>query len=302
MSNYNTLQALPLTAPTSLFPPITAWQHPPPLQVHAASNALSCFRALFYSSLTLADDDDNTAGTGGGVAKRQRLEALAGSDVASAYPDTSVQFDAPAALDHSSAVAAIAEAYAPVSRDKAAAEQEKREAAAAALKTAQAAAAAKRQRESAITQAVSKLDGVLSGIGGDGGGEALEWELPSEDEEEVEAAAGGLRSTEEWKQYVATYGQAYTERYFASYYHAQVVHPPPPLPSRSCCIEAAAAMHIQLLPISRLPPTRPPPLPPPSADAAPVRRRRRPRLPQAERAAHRPPAVVAAQAMLRHLQ
>jgi len=215
-----------------------------------------------------------------------------------------VQFDAPAALDHSSAVAAIAEAYAPVSRDKAAAEQEKREAAVAALKAAQAAAAAKRQRESAITQAVSKLDGVLSGIGGDGGGEALEWELPSEDEEEEEAAAGGLRSTEEWKQYVATYGQAYTERYFASYYHAQVVHSPPPAPLSFVRIEAAAAIHASHTAAAHFPPlpTRPPPFPPPPPDAAPVRRRRRPRLPQAERAAHRPPAVVAAQAILRRLQ
>ena len=72
--------------------------------------------------------------------------------MASAYPDTSVQFDAAPALDHSSAVAAIAEAYAPVSRDKAAAEQEKREAADAAAKAAQAAAAARRQREAAINQ------------------------------------------------------------------------------------------------------------------------------------------------------
>ena len=100
----------------------------------------------------LADDDDAATAAGGGGAKRQRLEALAGSDVASAYPDTSVQFDAQPALDHSSAVAAIAEAYAPVSRDKAIAEQEKREAAAAAAKAAQAAAAAKRQRDAAINQ------------------------------------------------------------------------------------------------------------------------------------------------------
>jgi sRNA-binding protein len=63
-----------------------------------------------------------------------------------------VQFDAAPALDYSSAVAAIADAYAPVSRDKAAAEQEKREAAAAAAKAAQAAAAAKRQRDTAINQ------------------------------------------------------------------------------------------------------------------------------------------------------
>jgi len=173
--------------------------------------------------LAAADDDDAAAAAAGGGAKRQRLEALAGSDVASAYPDTSVQFDAQPALDHSSAVAAIAEAYAPVSRDKAIAEQEKREAAAAAAKAAQAAAAAKRQRDAAINQAQSKLDGVLSGIGGEEG-EALEWELPSEEEEEAAAAgASDLRSTEEWKQYVATYGQSYTERYFASYYHSQML-------------------------------------------------------------------------------
>jgi hypothetical protein len=100
-----------------------------------------------------AEYDDAAADDSGvGAVKRQRLEALAGSDVASAYPDTSVQFDAAPALDHSSAVAAIAEAYAPVSRDKAAAEQEKRESAAEAAKAAQAAAAAKRQREAAINQ------------------------------------------------------------------------------------------------------------------------------------------------------
>ena len=52
-----------------------------------------------------------------------------------------------------------------------------------------------------LVQAESKLDGVLSGIGGEEG-EALEWELPSEEEEEA-AAASDLRSTEEWKQYVA---------------------------------------------------------------------------------------------------
>ena len=103
--------------------------------------------------ILVAEDYDAAAAEGGGAAaKRQRLEALAGSDVASAYPDTSVQFDAAPALDHSSAVAAIAEAYAPVSRDKAAADQEKREAAEAAAKAAQAAAAAKRQREAAINQ------------------------------------------------------------------------------------------------------------------------------------------------------
>ena len=54
-----------------------------------------------------------------------------------------------------------------------------------------------------LLQAQSKLDGVLSGIGGEEG-EALEWELPSEEEEEAAAAgASDLRSTEEWKQYVA---------------------------------------------------------------------------------------------------
>jgi hypothetical protein len=101
----------------------------------------------------LAEYDD-AAGDDSGVGgvKRQRLEALAGSDVASAYPDTSVQFDAAPALDHSSAIAAIAEAYAPVSRDKAIADQEKREAAAAAAKAAQAAAIAKKQRDAAINQ------------------------------------------------------------------------------------------------------------------------------------------------------
>ncbi len=71
-------------------------------------------------------------------------------------------------------------------------------------------------------QAQSKLEGVLSGIGGADGGEPLEWELPSEEDEEEAVQPSELRSTEEWKQYVATYGQSYTERYFASYYHSQV--------------------------------------------------------------------------------
>jgi hypothetical protein len=126
-------------------------------------------------------------------------------------------------------------------------------------------------------QAQSKLEGVLSGIGGGDGGEALEWELPSDHEEEEAVQSSALRLTEEWKQYEATYGQSYTERYFASYYHAQVV----PLPS---------------------PPPSSPPLPPPSSpygqflsplpDAARVWRRCRSGLPQAERAPHRPPAVI----------
>ena len=42
------------------------------------------------------------------------------------------------------------------------------------------------------------------------------------EEQEEEAQSSDIRSTEEWKQYVATYGQPYTERYFASYYHSQV--------------------------------------------------------------------------------
>ena len=78
---------------------------------------------------------------------------------------------------------------------------------------------------------------MLSGIGGADGGEVLEWELPSDHEEEEEAVQGSaLRLTEEWKQYEATYGQSYTERYFASYYHAQVGPSPlqsPMLPSSS---------------------------------------------------------------------
>jgi hypothetical protein len=71
-----------------------------------------------------------------------------------------------------------------------------------------------------VAQAQSKLEGVLSGIGCAGVGESLEWELPSDEEEQEQSSE--LRSTEEWKQYVATYGQSYTERYFASYYHSQV--------------------------------------------------------------------------------
>ena len=121
----------------------------------------ACPRAFFECYLTffvcLAEYDD-AAGDDSGVGgvKRQRLEALAGSDIASAYPDTSLQFDAAPALDHSSAIAAIAEAYAPVSRDKAIADQEKREAAAAAAKAAQAAATAKRQRDAAINQVLRR--------------------------------------------------------------------------------------------------------------------------------------------------
>jgi hypothetical protein len=222
-----------------------------------------------------------------------------------------VQFDAAPALDHSSAVAAIAEAYAPVSRDKAIAEQEKREAAAAAAKAAQAAAAAKRQRDAAINQVIvasifffflspwprshsavcmflsfsfltrvvqaqSKLEGVLSGIGGDDGGEPLEWELPSEEEEEEEAQPSELRSTEEWKQYVATYGQSYTERYFASYYHSQVSFVPPSLPpprqsGKPCCDLVSLTL---------------------VSDAARVWRCCSLGLPEAERSPHRSSAVI----------
>ncbi len=135
-------------------PRTTALPLPPPAQVHRPPKRHLQGTSLLFHHLTFAEDNDAAAADGAGAAvKRQRLEgALAGSDVASAYPDTSVQFDAAPALDHGSAVAAIAEAYAPASRDKAAAEQEKREAAAAAAKAAQAAAAAKRQREAAINQ------------------------------------------------------------------------------------------------------------------------------------------------------
>ena len=102
-----------------------------------------------------ADADDAVAGSDPGfTAKRQRLEALAGSDVASAYPDTSVQFDAAPPIDRNSAVEAIAEAYAPVSRDRAIADQEKREAAAAAAKAAHAAAVAKKQKDAAINEVI----------------------------------------------------------------------------------------------------------------------------------------------------
>ena len=221
-----------------------------------------------------------------------------------------MQFDAAPALDRSSAVAAIAEAYAPVSRDKAIAEQEKREAAAAAAKAAQAAAAAKRQRDAAINQVIvtlifffflspwprchtavcmflsfsfltlvvqaqSKLEGVLSGIGGDDGGEPLEWELPSEEEEE-EVQASELRSTEEWKQYVATYGQSYTERYFASYYHSQVSFVPPSLtPPRQSVKPCSDLASLTLL-----------------LDAARVWRCCSLGLPEAERPPYRPSAVI----------
>ncbi len=111
---------------------------------------------------------------------------------------------------------------------------------------------------------------MLSGIGGADGGEALEWELPSEEEEE-EAQPSELRSTEEWKQYVATYGQSYTERYFASYYHSQVAAVPstpshlptnllsstlcPPLPYCLCVhtcdvdIRCSLSLSAQMLPV-----------------------------------------------------
>jgi hypothetical protein len=91
-----------------------------------------------------------------------------------------------------------------------------------------------------VAQAQSKLEGVLSSIGGADDGEPLEWELPSEEEEE-EVQPSELRSSAEWKQYVATYGESYTERYFASYYHSQVslapllprprARPPKPFPA-----------------------------------------------------------------------
>ncbi len=95
-------------------------------------------------------------------------------------------------------------------------------------------------------QAQSKLEGVLSGIGGSDGGEALEWELPSEDEQE-DAPSNDIRSTEEWKQYVATYGQSYTERYFASYYHAQVGRGPSPCTAASTL--RCASPCVQMLPV-----------------------------------------------------
>jgi hypothetical protein len=120
-------------------------------------------------------------------------------------------------------------------------------------------------------QAQSKLEGVLSGIGGSDGGEALEWELPSEDEQEQDAPSSDMRSTEEWKQYVATYGQSYTERYFASYYHAQVGRCPSP------CTAALSPLHCSKHLAQRL--TLCP-------DAASVRRSCRPRLPQAQRSAY----------------
>jgi hypothetical protein len=110
-----------------------------------------------------------------------------------------------------------------------------------------------------VLQAQSKLEGVLSGIGGSDGGEALEWELPSEDEQE-DAPSNDIRSTEEWKQYVATYGQSYTERYFASYYHAQVGHGPSPCTAarssfttasilRSMKLQHCASPRAQMLPV-----------------------------------------------------
>ena len=102
-------------------------------------------------------------------------------------------------------------------------------------------------------QAQSKLEGVLSGIGGADAGEPLEWELPSEEEEEA-AQPSELRSTEEWKQYVATYGQSYTERYFASYYHSQVA--PITVPSLTCFVFCSTVvfafcslLSLQMLPV-----------------------------------------------------
>jgi hypothetical protein len=111
-----------------------------------------------------------------------------------------------------------------------------------------------------VLQAQSKLEGVLSGIGGSDGGEALEWELPSEEEQEEEAQSSDIRSTEEWKQYVATYGQSYTERYFASYYHAQVGRGPSPCTAarsplttasilRSMKLQRCASPRAQMLPV-----------------------------------------------------
>ena len=98
-------------------------------------------------------------------------------------------------------------------------------------------------------QAQSKLEGVLSGIGGSDGGEALEWELPSEDEQEQDAPSSDMRSTEEWKQYAATYGQSYTERYFASYYHAQVGRGPSPCTAASMKLQRCASPCVQMLPV-----------------------------------------------------
>jgi hypothetical protein len=86
-----------------------------------------------------------------------------------------------------------------------------------------------------VAQAQSKLEGVLSGIGAADDGEPLEWELPSEEEDEQQQQQPSeLRSTEEWRQYVATYGESYTERYFASYYHSQVLRV-----ALSCCFSAS---------------------------------------------------------------
>ena len=222
-----------------------------------AANAGAAANVILFvlPHILVAEDYDAAAAEGGGAAaKRQRLEALAGSDVASAYPDTSVQFDAAPALDHSSAVAAIAEAYAPVSRvtklpptrknerrlrrlPKPPKQQQqpsgrekppstrcptRRLFSPPALLRCHCAALSPPRAMLTRGQAQSKLEGVLSGIGGGDGGEALEWELPSDHEEEEAVQSSALRLTEEWKQYEATYGQSYTERYFASYYHSQV--------------------------------------------------------------------------------